>query len=92
MIVLRESTEHKLSGFSKDELLARTQLKQNNTLVIQSNDQVLKDYQLSLQGQQSTTKTQSITSEQLINAQLASAQSNNKISDLAVGVAQANKK
>jgi len=85
------STEHKLSGFSKDELLARTQLKQNNTLVIQSNDQVLKDYQLSLQGQQSTTKTQSITSEQLINAQLASAQSNNKISDLAVGVAQANK-
>jgi flagellar hook-length control protein FliK len=85
------STEHKLSGFSKDELLARTQLKQNNTLVTQSNDQVLKDYQLSLQGQQSTTKTQSITSEQLINAQLASAQSNNKISDLAAGVAQANK-
>ena len=85
------STEHKLSGFSKDELLARTQLKQNNTLVTQSNDQVLKDYQLSLQGQQSTTKTQSITSEQLINAKLASAQSNNKISDLAAGVAQANK-
>ncbi len=85
------SIEHKLSAFSKDELLARTQLKQNNTLLTQSNDQALKDYQLSLQGQQSTTKSQSITSEQLINAQLASAQSNNQISDLAAGVTQANK-
>ena len=88
---VERSTEHKLSAFSKDELLARTQLKQNNPLITQSNDQALKDYQLSLQGQQGTTQSQSITSEQLINAQLASAQSNNKISDLAAGVAQANK-
>lgn len=85
------STEHKLSAFSKDELLARTQLKQNNSLITESTNQALKDYQLSLQGQQSTTKSQSITSEQLINAQLASAQPNNKISNLAAGVAQANK-
>ena len=88
---VERSTEHKLSAFSKGELLARTQLKQNNPLITQSNDQALKDYQLSLQGQQGTTQSQSITSEQLINAQLASAQSNNKISDLAAGVAQANK-
>ena len=88
---VERSTEHKLSAFSKDEFLARTQLKQNNPLITQSNDQALKDYQLSLQGQQGTTQSQSITSEQLINAQLASAQSNNKISDLAAGVAQANK-
>ena len=88
---VERSTEHKLSAFSKDELLARTQLKQNNPFITQSNDQALKDYQLSLQGQQGTTQSQSITSEQLINAQLASAQSNNKISDLAAGVAQANK-
>jgi flagellar hook-length control protein FliK len=88
---IARSTEHKLSAFSKDELLARTQLKQNNPLITQSNGQALKDYQLSLEGQQSATQSQSITSEQLINAQLASAQSSNKISDLAAGVAQANK-
>ncbi|HBY85491.1 MAG TPA: hypothetical protein DEO86_06415, partial [Colwellia sp.] len=67
---VERSTEHKLSAFSKDEFLARTQLKQNNPLITQSNDQALKDYQLSLQGQQGTTQSQSITSEQLINAQL----------------------
>ncbi|TWX69530.1 flagellar hook-length control protein FliK [Colwellia demingiae] len=82
---------HKLSAFSKDELLARAQLKNNNTVTPQSSDQVLKDYQLSLQSQQNTIKSQSITSEQLMNTQLADAQLNNKITDLAAGVAQSNK-
>jgi len=82
---------HKLSAFSKDELLTRAQLKNNNTVKAQSSDQVLKDYQLSLQSQQNTIKSQSITSEQLMNTQLASAQLNNKITDLAAGVAQSNK-
>jgi flagellar hook-length control protein FliK len=86
-----QAGEHKLSAFSKDELLARTQLKNNNAVTAHSNDQALKDYQLSLQAQQNTTKSQSMTSEQLINAQLASAQPNNKISDLAARVAQGNK-
>lgn len=86
-----QASEHKLSAFSKDDLFAKTQLKNNNTVSSQSSDQVLKDYQLSLQSQQSAIKSQSITSEQLINTQLATAQLNNKITDLAAGVAQANK-
>lgn len=86
-----QAGEHKLSAFSKDELLARMQRKNNNAVAAHSNDQALKDYQLSLQAQQNTTKSQSITSEQLINAQLASAQPNNKINDLAAGMAQGNK-
>ncbi len=86
-----QAGEHKLSAFSKEELLARTQLKSNNAVAVQPNDQVLKDYQLSLQTQQTTTKSQSITSEQLMSAQLASAQPNNKISDLAAGMAQGDK-
>ncbi|KGJ91379.1 flagellar hook-length control protein FliK [Colwellia psychrerythraea] len=84
-------TEHKLSAFSKEELLARTQIKSNNAVATQSNDQILKDYQLLLQAQQNTTKSQSITSEQLVNAQLVTAQAKNKITDLAAGAAQANK-
>jgi flagellar hook-length control protein FliK len=86
-----QAGEHKLSAFSKEELLARTQLKSNNAVAVQPNDQVLKDYQLSLQTQQTTTKSQSITSEQLMSAQLASTQPNNKISDLAAGMAQGDK-
>ena len=85
-----QASEHKLSAFSKDDLFAKTQLKNNNTVSPQSSDQVLKDYQLSLQSQQSAIKSQSITSEQLIHTQLATAQLNSKITDLAAGVAQAN--
>ncbi|PKH88736.1 flagellar hook-length control protein FliK [Colwellia sp. Bg11-28] len=82
---------HKLNAFSKDELLARAQLKNNNAVTAKSSDQVLKDYQLSLQSQQKAINNQSITSEQLMNTQLASAQLNNNISDLAAGVTQSNK-
>ncbi len=82
---------HKLSAFSKDQLLARAQLKNNNAVTAKSSDQVLKDYQLSLQSQQKAITSQNITSEQLMNTQLASAQLNNKITDLAAGVAQSNK-
>ena len=82
---------HKLNAFSKDELLARAQLKNNNAVTAKSSDQVLKDYQLSLQSQQKAINNQSITSEQLMNTQLASAQLNNNISDLAAGVTQSSK-
>ncbi len=83
--------DHKLKAFSKEQLLARAQLKNNNVLTTQSSDQALKAYQLSLQSQQGTTKSQSITSEQLMNAQLASARLNNKVTDLAAGISQASK-
>ena len=86
-----QASEHKLSGFSKDELFARAQLKNNNVATPQSSGQALKDYQLSLQSQQNAIKNQSITSEQLINTQLATAKLNNKMTDLATGVAQVNK-
>lgn len=84
-------TEHKLSAFSKEQLLARTQIKSNNAVATQSNDQILKDYQLLLQAQQNTTKSQSITSEQLVNAQLVTAQAKNNITDLTAGAPQVNK-
>jgi len=84
---------HKLKGFSKDELLARAQMANSSDAVSKSGEQILKDYQLSLQSQQSTIKSQSITSEQLMNVQLASAQlKNNKVTDLAAGISQASKK
>ena len=44
--------EHLLKAFSKDELLASMQLKKSNTAAQQSSDQVIKDYQASLQSSQ----------------------------------------
>jgi flagellar hook-length control protein FliK len=86
------TSEHKLKVFSNDQLPAVTQLKNNNTVVMQSSSQVLKDYQLSLHSQQSVIKSKSITSQQLMDAQLANKQlSNNKITDVASGVALASK-
>jgi len=83
---------HKLKAFSKDELLARVQIANSSDVAPKSGDQALKDYQLSLQSQQSTLKSQSITSEQLMNVQLASAQlKNNKVTDLAEGISQASR-
>jgi len=95
-------TDHKLKAFSKDELLARAQLKASNVLAQQPSDQVLKDYQQLLQSKQVTLNNQSITSEQLSKSQLANGQleseklanmqlQGNKISDLAATVAQASK-
>ena len=86
------TSEHKLKVFSKDELLAGTQLKNNNTVAMQSSSQVLKDYQLSLQAQQSVIKSESITRQQLMDAQLANTQlSNNKITDVISGISVASK-
>ncbi|PKI14751.1 flagellar hook-length control protein FliK [Colwellia sp. 12G3] len=86
------TSEHKLKAFSKDELLARTQLNNNNVLNTQLSGQALKDYQLSLQSQQGFIKSESITSEQLMNAQLANAKlNNNSITDVASGVSLASK-
>ena len=86
-----QSSEHKLKAFSKEDLLARAQLKEG-ALALQPSDKVLKDYQQLLQSQQSTIKSQSITSEQLMNAQLTAAQlKNNKVTDLAASVAVASK-
>lgn len=86
-----QSSEHKLKAFSKDDLLARAQLKEG-ALAQQPSDKVLKDYQQLLQSQQSTIKSQSITSEQLMNTQLTAAQlKNNKVTDLAASVAAASK-
>jgi len=84
-------TDHKLKAFSKDELLARAQL--NNKAVGQvSGEQILKDYQQLLQSKQAISENQSISSEQLIKSQLADAQlKNNKITDVAEIVSQANK-
>ena len=85
------SVEHKLKSFSKDEVIARASLKRN-ALIQPSTDLALKDYQLSLQSPQAPLQGASITSEQLMNAQLSNAElKNNKITDLAVGVAQVNK-
>jgi len=95
-------TEHKLKAFSKDELLARTQLKGSNAFAQQSSEQVLKDYQQLLQSTQGAIKSQSITSEQLsyslhtnrpiANAKLESTQlQGNKIVDLAATVTQETK-
>ena len=85
------TSDHKLKVFSKDELSAGTQLKNNNTVVMQSSSQVLKHYQLSLQAQQSVIKSESIIRQQLIDAQLANTQLNNKITDVALGVVTASK-
>jgi flagellar hook-length control protein FliK len=83
---------HKLKAFSKEELLARVQVASNSEVAFKSGEQTLKDYQLSLQSQQSTIKNQSITSEQLMNVQLANAQlKNNKVTDLAEGISQASR-
>ncbi len=95
-------TDHKLKAFSKDELLARAQLKGSNAFAQQPSEQILKDYQQLLQSKQVTLNNQSITSEQLSKSQLANGQleneklanmqlQGNKISDLAVTVAQASK-
>ncbi|MCJ8293705.1 MAG: flagellar hook-length control protein FliK [Colwellia sp.] len=82
---------HKLEAFSKNDLLARAQLKEG-TLALQPSDNVLKDYQQLLQSQQSTIKSQSITSEQLMNTQLTAAQlENNKVTDLAANISAASK-
>jgi len=96
-VVEKESSHleatHKLKAFSKDELLARAQIAQNSEAAAKSGEQTLKDYQLSLQSQQGTIKSQSITSEQLMTEQLASAQlKNNKITDVAEGISQASRK
>ena len=86
-----QSSEHKLKAFSKEDLLARAQLKEG-ALALQPSDKVLKDYQQLLQSQQSTIKSQSITSEQLMNAKLTVEQlKNNKVTDLAASVAVASK-
>ena len=85
------TSDHKLKVFSKDELSAGTQLKNNNTVVMQSSSQVLKHYQLSLQAQQSVIKSESIIRQQLIDAQLGNTQFNNKITDVALGVVTASK-
>jgi flagellar hook-length control protein FliK len=83
---------HKLKAFSKDELLARAQMANSSDAASKSGDQTLKDYQQSLQSQQSRITSQSITSEQLMNVQLASAQlKNNKVTDLASGISQASR-
>lgn len=88
------TSEHKLKVFAKDELLARTQLTNNNSLTQQLSGQALKDYQLSLQSTQKAINNGSITSQQLTNAQLtneqlANAQLNSKITDVATGVSLA---
>ena len=83
------ASEHKLKAFSKDELLARAQLKNSHAVASQSSDQALKAYQQSLQDKQELMKTESITSQQLINAQLANGQLNNKLTDVAAAVSQA---
>jgi len=86
------TSEHKLKVFSKEERLVGKQLKNNNMVVMQSSSQVLKDYQLSLQSQQSVIKSGSITSQQLKDTQPANAQlNNNKITDVASGVSVASK-
>lgn len=86
------TADHKLKAFSKDELLLRAQLKEG-ALVQKSSDQVLKDYQQSLQSQQGLIKNQSITSQQLMNTQLKNEQvNNNKVTDLAPSISMANKK
>ena len=56
----------------------RAQLKEG-AVVQQPSDQVLKDYQQSLQSQQNLVKNKSITSEQLMNTQRVNGQLNNKI-------------
>ncbi|ALO34285.1 hypothetical protein CMT41_05730 [Colwellia sp. MT41] len=82
------SFEHKLKAFSKEELLAQSQLK-NVDFAQQPGEQLLKNYQQSLQ---SISNNQSITSEQLTNAQLTAAQlNNNKVSDLAASISATNK-
>jgi len=89
--VSTQTFEHKLKAFSKGELLSRAQLKEN-TIAQQSGERVLKDYQESLQTQKNTIKNPSITSEQLMNTQLADAQlKNNKVTDLATSISQVNK-
>lgn len=85
------TNEHKLKVFSKDELLAGIQLKNNNILATHASSQALKDYQLSLQSKQGGIKNDSITSQQLMNSQLVNTQLNNKMSDVATGVALASK-
>jgi len=97
-------SQHKLKAFSKDELLARAQLKSSNVLVQKPSDQVLKDYQQLLQSQQGTgpLNRQSITSEQLSSSQLAKEQlvnaplanmqlKSNKTPELAVTIPTENK-
>ena len=80
------ANEHKLSAFSKEELLARQQLR-SNTLAQQPIDQVFKDYQKSLQSLSSTSTAKSISNEQLMSVQL----SGNKLTDLAASVSKENK-
>jgi flagellar hook-length control protein FliK len=77
--------DHKLSAFSKEELLARQQLK-DKALVQQPVDQILKDYQQSLQSQQSTAETEKTNSVPLSIAQMK----NNNVTDLAAVISQAN--
>ncbi|WP_057830884.1 flagellar hook-length control protein FliK [Colwellia sp. TT2012] len=81
------NVEHKLKAFSKEELLAQSQLK-NVGFAQQPSEQLLKNYQQSLQ---SISNNQSITGEQLTNAQLTAAQLNNKATDLANSVSATNK-
>jgi flagellar hook-length control protein FliK len=85
------TSEHKLKAFSKDELLVQKQLKDNSILVTRTSSQALQDYQLSLQSKQNGIKSDSITSQQLMNAELIKAQLSHKVSDVATGVALAGK-
>jgi flagellar hook-length control protein FliK len=85
------TTEHKLKAFSKDELLEQTQLKDNSVLVTRTSSQALQYYRLSLQSKQNGIKSDSITSQQLMNAELIKTQLTNKVSDVATGVALASK-
>jgi flagellar hook-length control protein FliK len=82
--------QHNLKAFSKEELIARSQLKSLNEAQ-QSSSQALKDYQLSLQSSQKVMANGSISSEQLIHSQLANGLPNQKVSDIAATVVQANK-
>lgn len=85
------TSEHKLKAFSKDELLASTQLQNSNALATQSGSQALKDYQLSLQSKSDVIKNESITSQQLMNTQLTNTQLQGKITEVATGVSLASK-
>jgi flagellar hook-length control protein FliK len=87
-----QPTDHKLKAFSKDELLARAQLKNSNAVAQESSSQVLKDYQLSLQSKQDVQSGKSIISEQLASSQLASMQLNsNGKSEVPIALQSSNK-
>jgi len=91
-----QTTDHKLKAFSKDELLARTQLKNINATAQQSSSQALKDYQLSLQTKQDVLVSEnksgeSITSDQLGRSQIAKEQlKHNSKSEVQVAAVSAN--